>query len=154
MSLGIRNLIRIYLSIVLFVFISQSAKIGLAENLNYSEREFLKEILLEYIHNTNKQAPIKINEYTTITQTTIKGDTIEYYIILDGLDYGIIDKSKLQISQRITNIFFICNYEPTLLLLNFGFNIRYKYFSPKREELFSNLIKKENCSAFNSDRLE
>ena len=94
--------------VVAFTVARQAVKYGISEFNEYSNQTNFKKDTIESIKKLNNKTPIIVDENTKITEVKLEDDVIIYTTILGGIDYDSINIKQFSKSQKITNIFFLC----------------------------------------------
>lgn len=134
-------------SAVFQIFVGEAAKLGINKYSEYSDKKNFEEIIVSSVAELNERLPITISG-SSITEAFIDGKVVVLRGTLDKLDQETSDLDKAQKSQKITNLFFICQADGFRLFFKGGFNIKYDYYSPNGASLFANQISENDCLPF------
>jgi len=145
-----KDILKVVLSIIIFFALFHAFKFGVKEYRKYSKNQETEKIISKVISQLNKQLPKQIDDNTTITEVTLDGRVIEYKVSVGWFDFETINADKLQKSQKITNIIFVCNDNDAKKFISRNYEVRYSYSSLKGAQLFSNQISRKDCSSFYS----
>ena len=134
--------------ILVFIVVSQAVKFGFREYREHASGKNFKAEMIQAIEALNKQTPIIMNETTSITEVKVENDVVIYKTSLGGFDYNAIDINRMAKSQRITNLFFVCENKDTKYIVKNGLDIKYDYYTPSGQSLFGNQISALDCAPF------